>query len=215
MKHLYILVAVFLLACSVAHAQVSVKGYYRKNGTYVAPHQRTRPNQTVTDNYSYPGNGSPNGSGASSTGTGTTRQYQSGSSTSSGSSQPAGNPYTKELIAPGVYRFDSPGPVSMRAEPSLTGAEIYTCPRNATVQVLESPVDDNMYCKALVNGHTGYIAWRLIAGQAPAKPATAVLTGNESDFLEPVAKARGMSVPVLIQTLAKEEALRLGLIKAK
>lgn len=38
------------------YGQVNVKGYYRKNGTYVAPHVRTRPNSTVTDNYSYMGN---------------------------------------------------------------------------------------------------------------------------------------------------------------
>src|SRR5258707_11158240 len=32
---------------------VTVRGYYRSNGTYVAPHVRTAPNDTVTDNLSY------------------------------------------------------------------------------------------------------------------------------------------------------------------
>ncbi|WP_232067432.1 SH3 domain-containing protein, partial [Flavobacterium bizetiae] len=42
------------------YSQVNVKGYYRSNGTYVQPHQRTSPNSTITDNYSYPGNYNPN-----------------------------------------------------------------------------------------------------------------------------------------------------------
>ncbi|MGM0478670.1 MAG: hypothetical protein ACQERC_05565 [Bacteroidota bacterium] len=33
--------------------KVHVKGYYRKNGTYVKPHIRTAPNQTKTDNLRY------------------------------------------------------------------------------------------------------------------------------------------------------------------
>ena len=42
-----------------ANAEVRVKGYYRKNGTYVAPHYRSSPNKTVRDNYSYKGNINP------------------------------------------------------------------------------------------------------------------------------------------------------------
>ena len=44
----------------VCFSQVSVSGYYKKDGTYVQPHQRTSPNNTITDNYSYPGNYNPN-----------------------------------------------------------------------------------------------------------------------------------------------------------
>lgn len=56
-----IFVSLFLLLCShhSSFTQVSVKGHYRKDGTYVKPHQRTRPNNTVTDNYSYKGNVNP------------------------------------------------------------------------------------------------------------------------------------------------------------
>lgn len=39
--------------------QVYVKGYYRKDGTYVQPHYRTNPNSSPYDNYSYPGNYNP------------------------------------------------------------------------------------------------------------------------------------------------------------
>lgn len=58
MKNLLYL-ALILIFEVTAFAQVSVKGYYRKNGTYVKPHQRTRPNNTITDNYSYKGNVNP------------------------------------------------------------------------------------------------------------------------------------------------------------
>ena len=40
-----------------AYPSVHVRGYYRSTGTYVAPHVRTAPNWTVTDNLSYRGYG--------------------------------------------------------------------------------------------------------------------------------------------------------------
>ncbi len=42
-----------------ADAQVSVKGYYRSNGTYVQPHMRSAPNNTTADNWSTIGNINP------------------------------------------------------------------------------------------------------------------------------------------------------------
>jgi hypothetical protein len=38
---------------------VQVKGYTRKNGTYVQPHHRSQPNETKTDNFSTKGNVNP------------------------------------------------------------------------------------------------------------------------------------------------------------
>jgi hypothetical protein len=38
-----------------AQAYVSVKGYYRSNGTYVQPYVRSSPNALRYDNYSYKG----------------------------------------------------------------------------------------------------------------------------------------------------------------
>lgn len=52
-----ILVALFLNS-SLAFAG-QVKGYYRSNGTYVQPYQRSNPDRTVTNNYSFKGNTSP------------------------------------------------------------------------------------------------------------------------------------------------------------
>lgn len=38
---------------------VYVNGYYKNNGTYVSPHHRSRPNNSVYDNYSTRGNTNP------------------------------------------------------------------------------------------------------------------------------------------------------------
>lgn len=38
----------------------TVRGYFRKDGTYVAPHSRTAPDGNPHNNYSYPGNYNPN-----------------------------------------------------------------------------------------------------------------------------------------------------------
>jgi len=55
--------AIAMLLClfigAEAHAQVRVKGYFKKNGTYVAPHYRSSPNRSKYDNYSTKGNYNP------------------------------------------------------------------------------------------------------------------------------------------------------------
>ena len=58
MKNFLFIIA-FLFFSVVSFAQVSVRGYYRSNGTYVQPHQRTAPNYTRNDNYSTVGNVNP------------------------------------------------------------------------------------------------------------------------------------------------------------
>lgn len=55
-----IIVGLLALAVAVpATAQVQVKGYVRKDGTYVAPHSRTAPNSTTMDNWSTKPNVNP------------------------------------------------------------------------------------------------------------------------------------------------------------
>lgn len=44
---------------SRSSGSVRVRGYTRKDGTYVQPHYRSRPNGTVTDNFSFQGNTNP------------------------------------------------------------------------------------------------------------------------------------------------------------
>jgi hypothetical protein len=54
-----LLAIALLIAASSAAAQVHVRGYTKKDGTYVAPHERSAPNHTMLDNYSTKGNVNP------------------------------------------------------------------------------------------------------------------------------------------------------------
>jgi hypothetical protein len=55
------LIALALFAASIvgALAQTHVNGYYRTDGTYVQPHWRSSPNNTIYDNWSTRGNVNP------------------------------------------------------------------------------------------------------------------------------------------------------------
>lgn len=54
------IITIALLALSAqAVADEYVNGYVRKDGTYVAPHVRSSPNNTQLDNYSTKGNVNP------------------------------------------------------------------------------------------------------------------------------------------------------------
>lgn len=97
MKKLFTLFVILLSIYN--YSQVAVRGYYRKNGTYVQPHVRTAPNSTVTDNYSYSGNYNPNTeytTTSSKSSTSTYNYYNSSPSTSN---------YNKEWVN-GYYRAD-------------------------------------------------------------------------------------------------------------
>lgn len=53
-------VALALLVAGAAQAETThTKGYVKKDGTYVAPHYKTAPNSTKTDNYSSKPNVNP------------------------------------------------------------------------------------------------------------------------------------------------------------
>lgn len=53
------IISLLILTAGTASAQVHVNGYTKKDGTYVAPHERTAPNSTKADNYSTQGNVNP------------------------------------------------------------------------------------------------------------------------------------------------------------
>jgi hypothetical protein len=57
MKIILVLMLLFSVP-SMAH-DTYVRGYEKSNGTYVEPHYRTAPNNTVYDNYSTKGNVNP------------------------------------------------------------------------------------------------------------------------------------------------------------
>ena len=52
MKHTIIAIALFGASMFGAFADVHVNGYYRSNGTYVAPHWRSDPDGRLDNNYS-------------------------------------------------------------------------------------------------------------------------------------------------------------------
>ncbi len=62
MKKLFLiltLLAAFTFSSFSAYAVVSVRGYYRSNGTYVAPHYRSNPDGNFYNNWSTKGNVNP------------------------------------------------------------------------------------------------------------------------------------------------------------
>jgi hypothetical protein len=58
-KAVLALLAVAVLSTGLDARSVRVKGYFRKNGTYVAPHYRSAPNSSKLDNWSTGGNVNP------------------------------------------------------------------------------------------------------------------------------------------------------------
>ena len=57
MRYIFVLITL-LISAVTAHAQVQVKGYYRSDGTYVAPHIRSSPDSHKWNNYG-PSSSSP------------------------------------------------------------------------------------------------------------------------------------------------------------
>ncbi len=56
---LVVALAAAVLMFSSAFAQVHVRGYYRSNGTYVAPHWRSSPDSSYNNNWSVKPNVNP------------------------------------------------------------------------------------------------------------------------------------------------------------
>jgi len=54
-----LMVLISFLTVSLAEAG-RVRGYYRQDGTYVQPYNRTNPDRNPYNNYSFPGNYNPN-----------------------------------------------------------------------------------------------------------------------------------------------------------
>ena len=56
---IFVVLVLSLSSVFTAYADTYVKGYYRKNGTYVQPHYRSDRNWTKADNWSTKGNVNP------------------------------------------------------------------------------------------------------------------------------------------------------------
>ena len=60
MKKMLILAALFAILLPVILEAGQVRGYTRRDGTYVQPYQRTNPDGNPYNNYNFPGNYNPN-----------------------------------------------------------------------------------------------------------------------------------------------------------
>ena len=60
MKTILIIILQLMFVFGFSQKRVHVKGYTKKNGTYVNSYYRTSPDSKVSNNYSYPGNYNPN-----------------------------------------------------------------------------------------------------------------------------------------------------------
>jgi hypothetical protein len=58
-KFLFLTTFVLLLIPSLLEA-AQVRGYFRRDGTYVRPYQRTNPDRNPYNNYGFPGHYNPN-----------------------------------------------------------------------------------------------------------------------------------------------------------
>lgn len=56
---LLLIIASFIAMTASAKGSHGIRGYTKKNGTYVAPSRATNPNKTKRDNYSHRGNVNP------------------------------------------------------------------------------------------------------------------------------------------------------------
>ncbi len=56
---LIMLFGLFLFSINFAEAYVRVRGYFRRDGTYVRPHYRSDPDGNLFNNWSFPGNINP------------------------------------------------------------------------------------------------------------------------------------------------------------
>lgn len=125
MKKLLFIIAI-LFTTTLSFAQVSVRGYYRSNGTYVQPHQRTAPNYTRNDNYSTVGNVNPYTGKAgtqSRDGYTSTRTISTYSTPTSYSSSSYSTPTYRSSYTPSTYTT----PITTYSTPSYSSTQtIYT-----------------------------------------------------------------------------------------
>ncbi|MEO8513451.1 MAG: SH3 domain-containing protein [Ignavibacteria bacterium] len=104
--NLLLLIAVFCFVSSDLVSQVKVKGYYKKDGTYVQPHYRSNPDGNPYNNWSYPGNTNPY-TGKTATGNENTylkNYYEKNNSNTS-------NYYSNSSYNSSYYTFDGTGSI--------------------------------------------------------------------------------------------------------
>lgn len=170
-------------------AQVRVSGHYRSNGTYVQPHYRSSPDNTPTNNYSYPGNTNPytgkvatgnpdtyqkNYNNSNSTNRSDNSTYKSPSSTytspnsggsyynssSSSSRDYSGTPnQALEKQDESTNNSYMPTRAIVRTEPSAYGKEVFRLDKGTSVYLLEKIND---FYKVRIHNTIGYVSYLFI-----------------------------------------------------
>jgi hypothetical protein len=136
-------------------AQVQVKGYYRKNGTYVQPHVRSNPDGNPYNNYSFPGNTNPyTGKTATGSEEAYLNNYYKGSIGTQGSTYITGRtaPIPANFISQGTAKSIAP----VRLFPRDNSDEIFKCKPGDIVFLLEDA--GNAYYKVDINGFIGFLS---------------------------------------------------------
>lgn len=144
-----ILIFLTLLMTLQSFAQVKVKGYYRKDGTYVKPHYRSNPDGNPYNNWSYPGNTNPY-TGKTATGNPDTylKNYYNRSSSSSSSSTysypsttystPSNSSYNSSSSSYYSSYYVTASSLNVRSGPSSNYTVVGSLSKADNVKVIES-----------------------------------------------------------------------------
>jgi len=141
-----VLLLILIITFQVS-AQVKVKGYYKKDGTYVQPHYRSNPDGNPYNNWSYPGNTNPY---TGKTATGNPDTYlKNYNNRSSNSTNPPTYPYSSTTFPTPSNSSYSNSPfyssyyvtansLNVRSGPSTNYSVVGTLSYADNVQVIES-----------------------------------------------------------------------------
>jgi uncharacterized protein YgiM (DUF1202 family) len=175
MKRFITLILVFLISVIGVFGQtnsnhVKVKGYYRKDGTYVQPHYRTAPNSTNRDNFSTKGNVNPYTGEAgyvtpdsksysypserNSTTNSSSNNYNSYNYNNSNSSSSSNNSYSYSLYND-KPTYTTKSSANVREHMNTSSAIKMTVPANSDVKVVNSFFGD--WWEIYYDGKTGYM----------------------------------------------------------
>jgi uncharacterized protein YraI len=181
----YILTIFLIFVIAQVFGQVRVKGYYRKDGTYVQPHVRSNPDGNPYNNWSYPGNLNPY-TGKIAPGDPSTyldnyyknRTYQPNSASSS-----SGNSNYRTYYVSGDK-------LNVRTGPSTNSAVLLTLSYLDNVKVIrevEYPwclIEANYYDNSTYSFKQvyGYVSTTYLLGYKPATDGKQLNTGNPDYF---------------------------------
>lgn len=150
----FLLTLLFFIAYFTAISQVKVKGYYRKNGTYVQPHVRSNPDGNPYNNYSFPGNTNPY---TGKTATGSQEAYLNNYYKRETGNQVK---YIPGRQVPLPISFKSYGTIksttSIRLSPRQNSSEVFKVKPGEIAVVLDD-ADVDFY-KVDINGFTGFLS---------------------------------------------------------